>query len=58
MIDNRPIVADTSADRRPLSAPVDERREENWRGEAQGLYSAWNSWGERSPFALGATGRW
>ncbi|WP_176559707.1 hypothetical protein [Teichococcus rhizosphaerae] len=57
MMDRTQIIADTAADRRQ-AAEAESRREESWRNEASGLYASWNSWGERSPFALGATGRW
>lgn len=58
MMDRTKIIADTAADRRQAAAQPEGRRDDTWRDEAPGLYAAWNSWGERSPFALGATGRW
>lgn len=60
MMDRTQIITDTAADYRKAAtaAEAESRREQDWRGEATGLYASWNSWGERNPFALGATGRW
>lgn len=58
MMDSTKIIADTAAERRQVAAVAEHRRDETWRNEAPGLQATWNSWGERSPFAMGATGRW